>query len=466
MDEVNDTWQGHLDRTTGLPLRDAFVTKVRTLQGSDNCVTIVSLDIDGFTELNEVYGATAGDAILREVALRCRQICAECAGACILGRVGPDDFALAMAWPGSVDADPLAQGRIEQVIRRLVCLMAVPFKIPGDAETPVHVTIGQANVGAGVDVADALVRAVAARRRGSGEHRPVHNYESQTHEELLTQELRKAIVAERIEISLQPKVALATGSLVGFEALARWTLAPGRPVPPGVFIPLAERHGLINELGEVVLRRALATLANWRALGLPLVPIAVNFATPQFQQQQITARISQALARYDLSPKLLELELTESMFLDGSESTLQTLQSLSQLGLCLSIDDFGTGYSSLAYLRRAAVHCLKIDRSLISDINDDPRALEIVQFVLQLAHRLNLHCVAEGIETRDQLAVLRRLGCDQGQGFLLSHPVAPHFVEEWLKSGAGPWRFLFSSRPALERAVAAHIVLPAASKLQ
>jgi EAL domain-containing protein (putative c-di-GMP-specific phosphodiesterase class I) len=269
---------------------------------------------------------------------------------------------------------------------------------------------------------------VARRQGGPG----VHSYEAQHDERRLIEALREAIAADRIEIALQPKVHLASGRPAGLEALARWTLEDGTVVPPSVFITLAERHGLVCALGERVLERSLVLLAQWRDQGLPLVPVAVNFAAPQFHRLDTAQHVAQALARHGLPASLLELELTESLLLSDADAALQTLRSLRELGVRLAIDDFGTGYSSLTYLRRFPVQRLKIDRSFVSAMGQEQGASDIVQMLVQLAHRLCLVCVAEGIETEAQLLQLRALGCDEGQGYLLARPMSPEACATWL----------------------------------
>ncbi len=433
----------HLDPLTGLPDRSGFITEVRMLQNLGVTATVIALDIDQFTEINEAYGLDFGDAVLRAVAERCAQVGRSKHGHCVVGRVGADEFALALVPPTTASGDTAAAAWVEQMLAELQQALAQPFPIEGQS-LELGTVIGQAWLGRGYDAAEALQHAVTARRFGSP-HATINSYEDKLGERSLTQALREAIVADQIEIALQPKVALADGALVGLEALARWTLWDGTPVPPAIFIALAERHNLIAPLGERVLARALETLAHGGADDSIRVPIAVNFSAMQFQNQDMVARIEGLLGQHGVAPALLELELTESKLLGHAESAMRTLHGLRALGVCLSIDDFGTGYSSLNYLRRVPVHRLKIDRSFISGIAEDPGAREIVHLLIQLAHNLNLRCVAEGIETREQLALLQGMGCDEGQGFLLATPMSPWAAARYLRH-APPWMTLFGAR--------------------
>jgi diguanylate cyclase (GGDEF)-like protein len=428
-----------VDPLTGLPDRSGFITEVRMLQNLGITATVIALDIEEFTEVNEAFGLEIGDALLRAVADRCAQVGRGLHGHCVVGRVGADEFALALVPPAKDAVD--AAIWVENVLTHLQDALSAAFDVHGQ-QLAVRVVIGHAWMGRGSDAAETLQHAVFARRFG-GHGRTVHSYEEKHGERRLTQALHEAIAGCRIDIALQPKVALATGELVGLEALARWRLADGEHVPPNIFVALAERHNLISQLGERVLTRALETLAGWASDGVRPVPIAVNFSAMQIHDNQIVDHVERALREHGVAPGLLELELTESKLLGHAESAMRALHGLRALGVCLSIDDFGTGYSSLNYLRRVPVHRLKIDGSFVRGIAEDPGAREIVHLLIQLAHNLNLKCVAEGIETRAQLALLREMGCDEGQGFLLATPMSPWAATRQLGQ-LPPWMPLFA----------------------
>ncbi len=429
-----------VDPLTGLPDRSGFIAEVRMLQNLGVTATLIALDIEEFTEINEAFGLDLGDAVLRAVADRCAQVGRSLNGHCVVGRVGADEFALALVPPAGDIADLSAAAWIEDALIHLQEALARPFEVEGNV-LEVGVVIGQAWLGRGGDAAETLQHAVFARRLG-GPSRIVHSYDEKHGERRLMQALQEAIAGCRIDIALQPKIALATGELVGLEALARWRTPEGEQVPPNIFIPLAERHNLIAQLGERILTRALETLAGWQRAGVPCVPIAVNYSAMQFHDDQMVDHVARALERHGVAPGLLELELTESKLLGHADAAMRTLHGLRALGVCLSIDDFGTGYSSLNYLRRIPVHRLKIDGSFVRGITEEPSAREIVHLLIQLAHNLKLKCVAEGIETREQLALLRDMGCDEGQGFLLATPMSPWAATRHLGNRA-PWMRLF-----------------------
>ncbi len=419
------------DPLTGLPERRAFVTGAGLLHGQRGTATLLALDIDHFTDFNEQHGLAAGDALLREVALRCAHVARGAGGRWLLGRVGADEFALALLPPAGQDADWL-----QPLLHALQAALGAPYRLPSGMVAAPSFAIGQADLRPG-RAAEALLHAGAARRHAAPGDGRIQHYEDRRDERRLEQALRRAIDTDAIGLAFQPQVALDDGRLVGVEALARWTLPDGRVVPPSIFIALAERRGLVTALGERVLERALGTLARWRAAGLPLPVMAVNVSAPQFQQADAAARIAAALARHAVPAALLELELTESILLGQAQTALQTLHALRGLGVRLSIDDFGTGYSSLAYLRRFPIDRLKIDRSFVAEMAHDDSAREIVRLIVHLAQQLGLRSLAEGIETTEQLALLRTMGCDEGQGYLLGRPVTADALAGLL--GAPPW---------------------------
>jgi EAL domain-containing protein (putative c-di-GMP-specific phosphodiesterase class I) len=242
--------------------------------------------------------------------------------------------------------------------------------------------------------------------------------------------LRKAVKNGEFLLHYQPQVELGSGRIVGAEALVRWRRADEELVPPGRFIPLAEESGLIVQIGEWVLNEACRQAKAWIDEGMAPMPVAVNLSAQQFKRGDILETVARALDESGLPPALLELELTETILLQETGVVMETLHRLKKLGVQLSIDDFGTGYSSLAYLKKLAVDKLKIDQSFVRDLAHDADDAAIVKAVIQLGHAMQLTVIAEGVETADQRDFLRRYGCDQIQGYLLSHPLpASEFAE-------------------------------------
>jgi EAL domain-containing protein (putative c-di-GMP-specific phosphodiesterase class I) len=235
--------------------------------------------------------------------------------------------------------------------------------------------------------------------------------------------LRRALERDEFELHYQPKVDLRSGTITGVEALLRWRSPELGLVPPGKFIPILEETGLILEVGEWVIARACRQARLWREQGLPPLRIAVNLSPRQFQQPGLAERIRTIIDQPDFPPGALELEITESMVTQNVERAIAMLQELRQLGVHLAIDDFGTGYSSLAVLKRFPVSCLKIDRSFVREVPNDPDDVAITRAVIALAHSMGLSVVAEGVENEAQRAFLVECGCDEMQGFLFSKPL-------------------------------------------
>jgi EAL domain-containing protein (putative c-di-GMP-specific phosphodiesterase class I) len=247
--------------------------------------------------------------------------------------------------------------------------------------------------------------------------------------------LRHALERDEFLFHYQPKVDLATGRIIGMEALIRWKNPEWGLISPAEFIPLAEETGLIVQIGEWVLLKACAQNKAWQRAGLPSIQMAVNVSGRQFHNQALSQQVAKALQEAGLDPQYLELELTESMIMKNAEITLKTLDELDALGVELTVDDFGTGYCSLSYLKRFPVHTLKIDRSFVRDLSTDPDDAAIVTAIITLAHSLKVKVLAEGVETIEQLEFLRSLKCDQIQGDLFSKPLPAEEITKRWKEG-------------------------------
>jgi EAL domain-containing protein (putative c-di-GMP-specific phosphodiesterase class I) len=293
--------------------------------------------------------------------------------------------------------------------------------------------------------ADALVaNADAAMYRAKASGR--NTFEFYTHELTaaaterlqLEGELRDALHSGAIEAHYQPQIDLATGRVIGAEALARWRHPEHGDIAPDRFIPLAKDTGLIVELGESMLRQACRQARIWLDQGVGLQGIAVNVAGEQIQRGDFVAMVKRVLDETGLPPRLLELEVSEGFFLWHGEHSIDVLRALGELGATLSIDDFGTGYSSLAYLKRLPIDKLKIDRSFVRDLPEDEDDAAIARAVVALAHSLGLRVLAEGVETAAQRDFLRRIGCEEAQGFLFGRPVPAREFPLAIAAGAGP----------------------------
>jgi EAL domain-containing protein (putative c-di-GMP-specific phosphodiesterase class I) len=265
------------------------------------------------------------------------------------------------------------------------------------------------------------------RARGEGGE-PVHFHSDSTHVQLderlsIEEQLRRALERGELSLAYQPKVEIATGRIAGFEVLLRWHNPLLGQVPPARFIPIAEQTGLILPIGNWVLRSACAQASAWQRAHGVQPRVAVNLSIRQFYQKDLLRSIEEALAAAGLAPDALELEITESIAMSRIDVVERVLAGIRALGVELSIDDFGTGHSSLAYLKRFPVQCLKIDRAFVRDLGQDAESAAIVRSIVALGHGLKMRIVAEGVETEDQLAMLRELGCDEYQGYLFARPL-------------------------------------------
>jgi diguanylate cyclase (GGDEF)-like protein len=415
------------DALTGLANRRCFSNRLaaEVLQAEPDRLAVLFCDVDRFKTVNDSLGHAVGDEVLVAVSARLTQLAR---GDDFVARVGGDEFAVLCP---RVEGEAAAQ----RVAQRILAAFEAPLHVPGDAgrEHIVSLSIGIAMLGPGTSDAAALVRAAdfalyTAKDRGRKRWACFDNTMAVRARELmiLEQALHQALRERELEVVYQPIVSLGERRTIGVEALARWT-HEGQPVPPDVFIQLAEETGRIGALGRQVMTRALADLAAWRDGGLNIDYVAVNISALQLRDRDFPNFVSGLLLNYGLSPSMLVLEVTESVVMGDSSEAEDALLALWDMGISLSIDDFGTGHSSLARLRTMPVRELKIDRTFIADVLDDAT---LTRGVISLAQSLGLHTVAEGVETPEQLEYLRKLGCDAAQGFYLARPVPAPLIAE------------------------------------
>jgi diguanylate cyclase (GGDEF)-like protein/PAS domain S-box-containing protein len=412
----------HHDALTGLPNRmlaeDHFRQLAGLAQRQGSMLAMLFLDLDGFKTINDSLGHDVGDEMLQAVARRLSSLLREHDTAC---RLGGDEFLLLL--PGIASAEALLP-----VIGRILHGLEAPFTLRN------HQLSTSASIGAalypsdGMDFTTLMKKADTAMYHAKDAGRNTCRlFDEAMHVEAqemlrLRSQFLTALEQGRFVLHFQPQLRLGDGRVLGVEALVRWQDGDSL-IPPAQFIPMAESSGLIVPLGEWVLHEACRQAMSWQSCYDSPVVVAVNLSAVQFKRGNLEQAVASALAGSGLAPQLLELELTETTLLHQTEAVLSTLRRLSQLGVRLAIDDFGTGYSSLAYLKRLAVNTLKIDQSFIRNLSGDPDDANIVCAIIEMAHKLQLQTLAEGVESAQIADLLRQMGCDQAQGYYYSRPL-------------------------------------------
>jgi diguanylate cyclase (GGDEF)-like protein/PAS domain S-box-containing protein len=423
------------DGLTGLPNRALFVDHLklaieRSKRGGEEFFGVLFLDLDRFKIINDSLGHMVGDQLLIGIARRLED--------CLrpgdtVARLGGDEFTVLLE-------DVQKTDEIIQVAERLQKELSLPFNIGGH-EVFTTVSIGIALSNLGYDQPENLLRdADTAMYRAKSLGKARHEiFDKAMHDSAMDMlqvetDLRRAVERDEFFVQYQPIVSFETGQLRGFEALVRWRHPERGSVSPGKFIPLAEETGLISIIGQKVLRESCRQLREWQQKYSEArsLSVSVNLSSKQFTQNDLTAQIRQVLHETGLKPECLHLEITESVVMENTENAIAMLKELRSLGVKLSIDDFGTGYSSLSYLHRFPFDTLKIDRSFVGCMEEQSDNAEIVRTILVLAHNLGMDVVAEGVETEEQLAILRAMHCQCGQGFLFSKPEDAEVLEQFL----------------------------------
>jgi len=413
-----------LDPLTGLPNRQLFDDRLEhalaRLQRSDETkyVAVLFVDLDGFKPINDSFGHAAGDLVLKEVGLRLSRTARQ---SDTVARIGGDEFVLLMEELSDVeDSYGLA--------RRILLALAQPLQL---ADLQVHVvgSVGIAHCPARGPSDKLMAHADAAMyaaKRAGGNTYVV--FEPQmavgaAQQLSLNFDLSRAVADRQLNLVYQPKVDTLSGKLCGVEALLRWQHPDRGAIAPDVFIPVAERYGLIHEMGQWVIDEACRQMQAWDEMGF-VVNVAINLSVHQLRREDLPERIQHALERHRVDPGRLLCEITESVAMEDIKAMQRACDGLRRIGVFLSIDDFGTGYSSLSYLRQIPVRQLKIDRSFINDLETSEDARAVVDAVIKLAHALSLSVVAEGVETAGQRDILQGLNCDELQGYFFARPMA------------------------------------------
>ncbi|MBO9596880.1 MAG: bifunctional diguanylate cyclase/phosphodiesterase [Cohnella sp.] len=422
----------YYDDMTGLPNRRYFTSRLeerlKSAQASGTKLAVCYMDVDRFKLVNASFGREFGDMLLLQIAERLTRCLPENGD---IARMEGDEFVALLDF---VQDD-------QDVTDRLDAMMAVleePFELNG---LPLHITV---SIGVAVWEEGTVDAGTLMKRADTALHKVKEN--GKNHYALFSlemdpvamqkltiqHEMRQALQNREFRLYYQPQYDLASGQIVGMEALIRWKHPERGLVPPCDFIPAAEESGMIVPLGDWVIEEACRQNKEWQLAGLPRIPVSVNLSFRQFVHRNLTEKVAEVLTKTGLEARFLELEITESMTMDVDRASL-SLRELTELGVNISIDDFGTGYSSFHYLKKLPIARLKIDRTFVRDIQQDPNDAAIVAAIIAMAHNLQLQVIAEGVETEEQVHFLRRHRCDEMQGYFGSPPLDSLSLSDLLK---------------------------------
>jgi len=430
--EVHVRELAYNDSLTGLPNRTMFIDQmnklIKKVRPQSQMLAVLFLDLDRFKYVNDTLGHNVGDMLLKQVAERILS-CVRAVDT--VSRLGGDEFTLAL---DGIEDKSIVANIAEKICRKV----GEPYNFSGK-EVYVTASIGIAlHPNDGVDVGELMKRADTAMFKAKERGGSYLFYEPQmealvTNKVEIEQDLRHSLEREELDVFFQPKVDLKTSKVMGIEALVRWNHPEKGLVGPNDFIPLAEETGLISEVGLWVLISSCVQVKSWLDKGYEAMPVSVNLSGRQLENGDITGQVAHVLSESGLDPSYLELEITESIIMKHPEEVISILHQLKAMGVKLSIDDFGTGYSSLNYLRKFPIDLLKIDKAFVRDIETNNEDRLIVKGIIALAKSLNLEVLAEGVETAEQLKLLKEEGCDYIQGYYISKPVnCKEFAQQFL----------------------------------
>ncbi len=423
------------DHLTGLInralFRDRLSSALARARRDGGLVTVMFLDIDGFKDINDRFGHSVGDEMLRQIASRLVACLRE---SDTVARLGGDEFTVILEGGKRVED-------AGQVATKILKTIATPYSV-GDRELVVTTSIGIAVYPLDGDTYEDLIKgADTAMYQSKAAGRNTYQYftrslrDRASHRITLMDDLREAIeLGSQLRIEYQPKVDLTRGTVTGIEALVRWDHPTYGLLMPGEFIPLAEESDLIVPLSTWLLDEACHDMRRWIGDGMRPMRVAVNVSERLFRDANLVESIAAALAAADLDPRHLEIEVTERTITHEAERTGRALERLSHMGVRVSIDDFGTGYSSLRQLQGLSVHELKIDQSFVRDAHRREESRAIVEAIVGIARSFDLGVIAEGVETAEELATIRMLGCTRVQGYLVARPLRPERVMEFVDS--------------------------------
>lgn len=422
----------YIDQLTGLANRAAFVKNLdkRLTHHSrrDEDLAVLFIDLDHFKQVNDTQGHPIGDELLKLVALRMNEITRD---QDLVARFGGDEFAILLAGIGGAEEaalvadkiirqmhEPFAIGELSLYIGASVGVFIIDTKAEGTGDTE-HV----------MENADIALYAAKEAGRNCFRFHTLEMSETVSQKVKIAQDLRRALASDEMIVFYQPQVNLATGMMVGVEALVRWQGQDGSIILPGVFIPVAEEHGMIEEIGSIVLNKVLEQINRWDSAGHYIPRVAINIAAQQFINPSFPNSIAAKISEHNLSAERIEIELTETALMRDLDMAANQVKRLSDLGISIAIDDFGTGHSSLAYLHKLPVDRLKIAQEFMRDIISDEADVEVVRAAVNIGLSFGMEVLIEGVETQAQLNAIKDLACHEVQGFFYSRPLPPELLE-------------------------------------
>jgi diguanylate cyclase (GGDEF)-like protein/PAS domain S-box-containing protein len=425
----------HHDVLTNLPNRvllyDRLTHSISFARRHGKKLAVLFVDLDHFEKINDSLGHAIGDKLLQSVAAR---LAASVRRSDTVSRLSGDEFVVVLS---QVERAEDAAFSAQKILRAL----ATPHQID-DADLSINVSIGVSTYPVDgqdaqslMDSADIAMYEAKENGRNNYQFFRPDMHARVVERQSLEASLRTALGRHEFLLHYQPKINLKSGQIAGIEALIRWMHPDRGLIPPLQFVPIAEGCGLILSIGQWVLLEACRQARIWRDLGLPAVPMAVNVSALEFLSKDFLSGVRAVLIATGIEPSMLELELTESVLMLDTDSTIDTLHALKAIGVQLAVDDFGTGYSSFTYLRRFPLDALKIDRSFVRDMTVNPGAAAIVSAMIGIGKSFRQRVIAEGVETLEQIHFLQKQGCGEGQGYYFSRPVVAGQFAELLKSG-------------------------------
>ncbi|MGO4886340.1 putative bifunctional diguanylate cyclase/phosphodiesterase [Anaerobacillus sp. MEB173] len=403
-------------------------SEIKRAQSNARQFAFIYLDLDNFKFVNDSLGYEQGDKLIKLVAARLIDYIGDKG---LVSRIGGDEFGLLLPTVTN-------EKELEKEAESLLSIFITPFVIQKH-ELYISVSLGITLYPYGGETIKAIFQNAElamyrAKEEGRNQYKVFHYtmYDGSYKAFSLQNDLKKAKLKEELLLYYQPKIDANTYEIVGAEALIRWNHPEWGMVPPFEFITLAERSGLIITIDEWVLASVCKQLKEWERLGIPLIKVSINFSAIEFLQADLVQRVKETLEKFDVDPSWIEIEITESAFLDNEIHSIKMIEDLKKLGISMALDDFGTGYSSLFYLKRFKLDTIKIDQSFVKDIDSSTESIEITKAIVQLANNLGINVVAEGIETYNQLQLLKDIGCYRTQGYLFSKPIPLNKFEQLL----------------------------------